>query len=45
MPEEQYRTALQRYRVWLIEAQEEVTRRRSALGPGDVCLVCEVASP
>jgi hypothetical protein len=33
MPEEQYRTALQRYRELLNEAQEEVTRRRGALGP------------
>ena len=33
MTEDQYRTALQRYRVLLTEAQEEVTRRRGALGP------------
>jgi hypothetical protein len=33
MPEEQYRTDLQRYRELLNEAQKEVTRRRGALGP------------
>ena len=33
MPEEQYRTVLQRYRELLKEAQEELTRRRNTLGP------------
>jgi hypothetical protein len=45
MPEDQYRTALQRYRVLLTEAQEEVTRRRGALGPVTFVQFARLPSP
>jgi hypothetical protein len=45
MPEEQYRTALQRYREWLKEAQEEVTRRRNILGPVTLVRLAKLQTP
>lgn len=45
MAEEQYREALQKYREWLQDAQEEVTRRRSTLGPVTLVRFSKLTTP